>query len=160
MNEGQRSVWVSLLVLLMALICTVASFSFPADSSAFPRAVSAILVLLAVADLVGNFNGRNIVRQAPSEKRLDEVTSPSVDRGKQLRTALLVFASAPLYIGMVRLFDFEIATFVYLLTGMLVLGIRRPVMTVVISVTVVLIVKALFFVLLDVSRTTTIVFGS
>ena len=160
MNEFQRTVWFSSLVFLLALVFAVVSFGYPADSSAFPRAISTILALLAGADLVRSLRGWNNVRHAPGDSSPDAETSASLDRGRHLRTALLVFVSAPLYIGMVQVFDFEIATFVYLLTGMFVLGVRNPILVVVISVSVMLIVKVLFFVLLDVSRTTTILFGS
>lgn len=136
-----------IIALAIALVCTVVSFAYPADSSGFPRVMSVLLLVLAVMELLKVFRAGNVF-----ELKQEQTA--------QWRAALLVFASAPFYIALARLFDFEIATYVYLLSGMLVLGVRRPVTVVVVSISTLLIVKVLFFTLLDVTRAPTVFFGS
>ena len=77
-----------------------------------------------------------------------------------LTAALLVFLSAPAYVVLARLFDFEIATFVYLVVAMYALGLRKPILIVAVSIGVMVTVKGLFFVLLDVTRSSTLIFGT
>ena len=72
----------------------------------------------------------------------------------------MVLLSAPAYVALVKLFDFEIATFVFLVAGMMLLGIRKPVLIILVAVGVLIAVKFLFFVLLDVTRSSTLIFGS
>lgn len=146
----------SLLTLLLAVVCVSVAFRYPADSSGFPRAVATFLLLLAVGDLVRSAAARRGL--APDS--IDTAGSATPSDWRHFRAALLVFASAPAYIVVARLFDFEIATFVYLAAGMFALGVRNSLLIVSVSVGVMLAVKALFFVLLDVTRTSTLIFGT
>jgi len=122
--------------------------------------MSVLLVIFSSVELLRNYrlHARPAVDPVPAET--DEQPAAGVEQAAELRAALIVFMSAPVYIVLARLFDFEIATFVYLLAGMLVLGIREPVKAVLISVFVLVTVKLLFFTLLDVSRAPTLLFGS
>jgi hypothetical protein len=146
----------SLLTLLLATTCLIVAFQYPADSSGFPRAVAAFLMLLAIGDLFRSVVGRRNSYPESSANEDDVVTG----NWPHLRAALLVIASAPTYIVLARLFDFEIATFVYLAAGMLLLGVRNPLLIFSVSVGVLVAVKGLFFVLLDVTRTSTLIFGT
>ena len=142
----------SLLTLFLSVVCVIVAFQYPADSSGFPRAVAIFLMLLAASDLIRS----HIVRR----KTKGDVTDVAAIDRRNWTAALLVFASAPVYILLARLFDFEIATFVYLAAGMYTLGERNPILIVSVSVGVMVAVKGLFFVLLDVTRTSTLIFGT
>lgn len=146
----------SLLTLLLAIVCMIVAFQYPADSSGFPRAVATLLMLLAATDLIRSAAARRRPRHDSSDFGND---ADAGDR-RHWTAALLVFASAPAYVLLASLFDFEIATFVYLAAGMFALGERKPWLIVSVSVGVMLVVKGLFFVLLDVTRTSTLIFGT
>ena len=143
----------SVLTLLLGILCISIALQYSAESSGFPRAVASFLVILATADLFRN------ARAQPQPIEASGDTSSGNDR-KYLVAALLVFLSAPAYTILTRLFDFEIATFVYLVVGMYSLGMRKPILIVAISIGVLVTVKGLFFVLLDVTRSSTMVFGT
>ena len=149
---GRKSSF-SLVTLLLGVSCTIIALTYSADSSGFPRAVAILLVILAAADLL---------RTGGSEPGSAEVDSSLASGGdwQYHLVALLVFASAPVYVGLTMLFDFEVATFVYLVVGMYVLGIRNALLVVAVSTGVLLAVKGLFFVLLDVTRASTLIFGT
>ncbi len=142
----------SLLTLLLSIVCMIVVFQYPADSSGFPRAVATFLMLLAASDLIRSHSARRKTKR-------DSTDAVTIDR-RNWTAALLVLTSAPVYILLARLFDFEIATFVYLAAGMYTLGERNPILIVSVSVGVMVVVKGLFFVLLDVTRTSTIIFGT
>ncbi len=146
----------SLLTLLLAIVCMIVAFQYPADSSGFPRAVATLLMLLAASDLIRSAAARRKPKDHHGQFENDATAS---DR-RHWTAALLVFASAPAYVLLARLFDFEIATFVYLAAGMFALGERKPLLIVSVSVGVMVVVKGLFFVLLDVTRTSTLIFGT
>jgi len=146
----------SLLVLVLAIVSMFVAFRYPADSSGFPRAVAIFLMLLAASDLIGSA----AARRSPKRDSNDPADEAATRDRRQWTAALLVFASAPAYVVLARLFDFEIATFVYLAAGMISLGQRSPLLIVSVSVGVMVAVKGLFFVLLDVTRTPTFLFGT
>lgn len=143
----------SLLTLLLGVCCLAVALQYSVDSSGFPRAVSLFLIILASVDLVRNAQASRVAGDAPEE------TSPG-DNRKHLTAALLVVLSAPAYVVLARLFDFEIATFVYLVVAMYALGLRKPILIVTVSIGVLVTVKGLFFVLLDVTRSSTLIFGT
>ncbi len=146
----------SLLTLLLAVVCMTVAFQYPADSSGFPRAIATFLMFLAVADLI-----RSVIARRNPAQILDISDGEAATGNRQYSTAvLIVFLSAPVYVALVRLFDFEIATFVYLVVGMMSLGMRKPVLIVSVAIGVLVAVKGLFFVLLDVTRTSTLIFGT
>lgn len=158
MDRTQNAIIFSLIMLVIGLVCALVSFQYPADSSGFPRAMSVLLIVLCAAEFLRI--QRSHGWSASEQGHTDSGPSPSQqERSAELRAALLVLVSAPVYIMLARLFDFEIATFVYLCGGMWILGIKNPLIAVPVSVAVLVIVKLLFFTLLDVSRAPTIVFG-
>ena len=152
MNLVSREDTFSLFTLLFSIVCMIVAFQYPADSSGFPRAIATLLMLLAVSDII-----RAAVARRKTKR--DTTVTATIDR-RNWSAALLVLASAPIYVLLARLFDFEIATFVYLAAGMYMLGDRNPILIVSVSVGVMIAVKALFFVLLDVTRTSTLIFGT
>ena len=140
---------VSIITLLLGSVCLFVALQYSAESSAFPRAISVFIILLAASDLIKSARtGSFILRDG------------EVDEPIQWRAVLLVFCSAPAFIVLVKLFDFEIATFVYLVVTMVLLGVRNPFLACGVSLGVLLIVKVLFFWLLDVTRTSTLIFGT
>jgi hypothetical protein len=159
MGRTQNAIIFASIMFAIGLLSAVVSFQYPADSSGFPRAISVLLIILSAAEFLRIQRSR---RRAESQRGDTDGDSlgPPQERSAELRAALLVLVSAPVYILLARLFDFEIATFVYLCSGMWILGIKNPAVAVSVSVAVLVTVKLLFFTLLDVSRATTIVFGS
>lgn len=146
----------SLLTLVLSVTCVAVAFQYPADSSGFPRAIAIFLMTLSIADLV---------RKTSARRHSDQVLKVSdgdmASSGRQYTSAVLIVSlSAPAYVALVKLFDFEIATFVFLVAGMLLLGIRKPVLIVSVAIGVLIAVKLLFFVLLDVTRSSTLIFGT
>ncbi len=143
----------SFITFFLGACCLAVALQYSADSSGFPRAVALFLIILASADLIRTARGRTVAVDAPEEVS-------SWDDRKYLTAALLVFLSAPAYVVLARLFDFEIATFVYLVVAMYALGLRRPILIVAVSIGALVIVKGLFFVLLDVTRSATLIIGT
>jgi hypothetical protein len=159
MGKTQNEIVFSSIMFAIGLLSAVVSFQYPADSSGFPRAISILLIILSAAEFLRLQRLRR--RSERRRGKMDGDSSGSQqERSAELRAALLVLVSAPVYILLARLFDFEIATFVYLCGAVWILGIKNPAVAVSVSVAVLVIVKLLFFSLLDVSRATTIVFGS
>ena len=153
MTEFARTYLFACLTLVLGVVTGVIALQYPAASSGFPRAIALFLVVLAVVDLV---------RSARERSRVTEFGARDAEfTARQLAAAALaVFLSAPVYVGLATLFDFEVATFVYLFAGMVLLGNRNPILIATVSIGVLLTVKALFFVLLDVTRSPTLLFGS
>ena len=146
----------SLLTLALSATCVVVAFQYPADSSGFPRAIAIFLMTLSIADLIRKHSVRR-----HSDQVLKFSDGNTITSGPQYTTAvLMVLISAPVYVALVKLFDFEIATFVFLVAGMMLLGIRKPVLIVSVAIGVLIAVKVLFFVLLDVTRSSTLIFGT
>ena len=140
-----------ILMMVVASAAAVVAFAYPADSSGFVRAMSLLLLVFSAAEFW------RVRRTSESESAAPSNTGTSQS---QHRTALIVFVSAPFFIVLARLFDFEIAIFLFLVSAMVVFGYRKPVKTTLIALAVLLVVKLLFFELLDVSRAPTLVFGS
>ena len=149
MSTFVRSNLFSIITLLLGGVCLMAALQYSAASSAFPRAISIFIMLLAASDLIKSARTGRLIAQ-------DEM----VDEPTQWRAVLLVFCSAPAFVVLVKLFDFEIATFVYLVVTMVLLGVRNPFLACGVSLSVLLTVKVLFFWLLDVTRTSTLVSGT
>ncbi|MFT5481745.1 MAG: hypothetical protein ACI9GW_000390 [Halieaceae bacterium] len=143
----------SVMTMLLGVFCFTVALQYDGDSSAFPRAIAVFLLALTMVDLI-----RSARVQSPIEGISEGVSFPG--NRKYLIPALLVFLSAPVYVFLAKLFDFEIATFIYLVLGMYSLGMRKPILIVAISIGVLIAVKGLFFVLLDVTRASTLIFGT
>ncbi len=159
MRPHDRSLLFAVVLLVLAVLCLSVAFTYPYDSSGFPRGVSVVFLIFAIVHLVTS------MKDWKGQENLDEASNDGngsasgSGAGRAWVAALGVFLSAPFYILLARLFDFEIATFVYLVAGMYLLKMRRPFVVVLVAIGTLLVVKGLFFYLLDVSRAPTLVFG-
>ena len=70
----------------------------------------------------------------------------------QVRIAAAVFGAAVLYALAIQLLNFEVANYVFLVAAMYLLGQRNPIVIAGVATATMLLIKLLFFVLLDVSR--------
>ena len=136
-----RNIVFSVLVLLVSVTAGSVAFAYPADSSWFPRVLSVFLALMAIVLMISS-NGSTKAEDA------------SLYRGQasQLIYAASVFVAAVLYAIAIQFLSFEIANFLFLVAAMYLLGQRNPIVIAAVATVTMLLVKLLFFVLLDVSR--------
>ena len=126
-----------LAVLTVAIVVAVVSFGYAADSSWFPRVLSIFLGMMAVLLLFR-------IRKLPA-------VAASADQG-QLAAALHVLAAGIVYALLIQVVSIEIATYVALVGAMYFLGQRNAVVIALVATITMLLIKLLFFVMLDVSR--------
>ena len=69
-----------------------------------------------------------------------------------MRTALLVFAGGIAYSVAIQYFSFEIVNYVFMVAAMYLFGQRNPYVITLVSLAVMLLIKLLFFEMLDVPR--------
>lgn len=136
MRGPDRDRTFALLVLLGSSCAAWVAFGYEPESSWFPRVLSVFLIVLSLVLLVG--------------ARLRERTSIEVDG--QLRNALLVFAGGVAYSISIQYFSFEIVNYVFMAAAMYLFGQRNPYVITVVSLAVMLLIKLLFFEMLDVPR--------
>lgn len=141
MRALDRNIVFSLLVLLVSVTAGWVAFSYPSDSSWFPRVLSVFLGLMAMVLLVRSRK----VAVADDADFFDGQAS-------QARAAAMVFVAAVLYALAIQIVSFEIANFLFLVAAMYLLGQRNPVVIASVATATMLLIKLLFFVLLDVSR--------
>ena len=132
-----RNAWFALLTLALAIVAGWVAFGYAADSSWFPRVLCVFLGAMAVLLLMRSMRDDSIERLAS---------------GRELRSAVLVFGAGILYALMISVVSFEIANFLFLAGAMLALGQRNPWLIVGVSLASMLLIKLLFFVMLDVPR--------
>ncbi len=134
-----RNIVFALLVLLVSVTAGAVAFSYPSDSSWFPRVLSVFLGLMAMVLLVR------------IRKVADEADFFS-GQASQVWAAAIVFVAAVLYTLVIQFVSFEIANFLFLVVTMYLLGQRNPIVIASVASVTMLLIKLLFFVLLDVSR--------
>lgn len=136
-----RNVVFSVLVLLVSVTAGSVAFAYPADSSWFPRVLSVFLALMAIVLMISSRGSTDA-----------EDASLYRSQASQLNYAALVIVAAVLYAIAIQFLSFEIANFLFLIAAMYVLGQRNPIVIAGVATVTMLLVKLLFFVLLDVSR--------
>ncbi len=134
-----RNIVFALLVLLVSVTAGAVAFSYPSDSSWFPRVLSFFLGLMAMVLLVR-------IRKAADEADFFS------GQASQVWAAAIVFVAAVLYTLVIQFVSFEIANFLFLVVAMYLLGQRNPIVIASVASVTMLLIKLLFFVLLDVSR--------
>ncbi len=147
MRALNRDVIFSMLVLLGSITAGWVAFNYPADSSWFPRVLSVFLGLMAIV---------LILRSRKAAEVSDVVWTEA--QTAQARAAAIVFAATVLYALTIQFVSFEIANFLFLVTAMYVLGQRNPIVIAGVATMTMLLIKMLFFILLDVSRPQTLLF--
>ncbi|MCH8060449.1 MAG: tripartite tricarboxylate transporter TctB family protein [Proteobacteria bacterium] len=139
MRTLHRDIVLSMLVLLVSVTAGWVAFHYPSDSSWFPRVLTVFLGLMALFLLVRSLK-----------------TTGDVDmfdgQAAQARAAGIVFAAAILYALSIQFVSFEFANFLFLVVMMYVLGQRNPIVIACVATVAMLLIKLLFFVMLDVSR--------
>ena len=147
MRTLNRNVGFSVLVLLVSVTAGSVAFSYPADSSWFPRVLSVFLGLMAIVLLLNS-------RKTTNAKKASSIDA----QASQIKAAALVFVAAAVYALAIKFVSFEIANFLFLVSAMYVLGQRSPIVIASVATVTMLLVKLLFFVLLDVSRPQALLF--
>ena len=137
MSALGRDALFALLILALAATSGWVAFGYAADSSWFPRVLSVFLAAMALLLLV-----RGLRSSGPEPLSFDG----------RLRSAALVFSAGIVYAMLISLLSFEIANFLFLAGAMVALGQRNPWIVVGVSLATMLLVKLLFFVMLDVPR--------
>ena len=133
-NPGRDGAF-ALLALLVAVVAGYVAFGYAADSSWFPRVLCIFLGATSLLLFV-----RSVRRQVS-----DEIDA-------SLRATVIVFGAGILYAVSIQFVSFEIVNFLFLVAAMYLLGQRNPIVVTVVAVGVMLLVKLLFFEMLDVPR--------
>ncbi len=141
MRALNRDVVFSMLVLLGSVTAGWIAFNYPADSSWFPRTLSVFLGLMAIVLFL-------------SSRKTANIADANVFGGQvsQAGAAAFVFIAAALYAVGIQFLSFEIANYLFLVMAMYMLGQRDPIVIATVATVTMLLIKLLFFVLLDVSR--------
>ena len=141
MRALNRNVAFSMLVLLVSVTAGWVAFGYPSDSSWFPRTLSVFLGLMAIVPFLSS---RKTANTADADVFGGQVS--------QAGAAAFVFIAAALYAVAIQFLSFEIANFLFLVMAMYMLGQRDPIVIATVATVTMLLIKLLFFVLLDVSR--------
>ncbi len=141
MRALNRNVAFSLLVLLVSVTAGSVAFGYPSDSSWCPRTLSVFLGLMAIVLFLSS---RKTANKADADVFGGQVS--------QAGAAAFVFIAAALYAVAIQFLSFEIANFLFLIMAMYMLGQRDPIVIATVATVTMLLIKLLFFVLLDVSR--------
>ncbi len=147
MRALNRDVIFSMLVLLGSITAGWVAFNYPADSSWFPRVLSVFLGLMAMV---------LFLRSRKAAEVSDVIGSDA--QALQARSAAIVFAATVLYAVTIQFVSFEVANFLFLVAAMYLLGQRNPIVIAGVATVTMLLIKLLFFVLLDVSRPQALLF--
>ena len=139
MTSRSRDRWFAAVSLAIASLSGVVALGYPDGSAGFPLALCLFVGLLSLLLLV--------------RSRAGDTTAETSDQG-QLRTAAAVVAVTVTYTVLIRFVSFEVANYLFLVCTMLWLGERRILRVVIIALGMTLLIKLLFFVLLDVARPT------
>ncbi len=128
------------LTIVIAIASGTVAFGYAAESAWFPRVLSVFIGMVG-ALLLWNSRASN-------------------DTGYNLnvKTALVVFASCVVYAIAIQYVSFEIVNYVFLVAAMYLLGQRNPWVIVAVATGTMLLVKLLFFVMLDVARPVGVLF--
>ena len=141
MHSLNRDTVFSVLVLLVSVTAGWVAFSYPSESSWFPRVTAVFLGIMAIVLLARS----RVVANVEDTDCFDEQLL-------QLRTAASVFVAAIAYALAIQIVSFEIANYLFLVVAMYLLGQRNPIVITGVATATMLLIKLLFFVLLDVSR--------
>ncbi len=147
MRALNRDVVFSMLVFLGSITAGWVAFNYAADSSWFPRVLSVFLGLMAIVLFLRSRNAAEV-----SDVDWSDTRAP------QARAAAVVFAATVLYALAIQFVSFEIANFLFLVAAMYLLGQRNPIVIAGVATVTMLLIKLLFFVLLDVSRPQALLF--
>ena len=131
-----RDTMFALLVLGTSAGAAWVAFGYDADSSWFPRVLSIFLVSMSLVLLAG------------ARRRQHD----AIGLNGQGRNALLVFSAGVAYSIAIQYFSFEIVNYLFMVVAMYAFGQRNPWVVTIVSLAVMLLIKLLFFVMLDVPR--------
>ncbi len=155
MNAAQKNRFFAFSTLILAIYLGYESFSYPPESSLFPRVLAVVL---------GGLGAIFILRQIMQAKKISPsqksntlkscsvVSKGSVEDISALKSAGLVFGSIGLYALLVRIVNYEAATVIFLATMMLVLRFPKKRWVIVIACGLMGLLWAIFFHLLGVTR--------
>lgn len=149
----------SICILLVMFPAAYVAFGYAADSSWFPRILIIFLILMAFLLLArsGGFK-----TATTSDKPLPDTESndqlPATQQSDQLKAAGLVLGSLIMYIAAIKLVNFEIASYLFMVVSMWVLGNRNPVLIAIVATAVMVLLKVVFFIFLDISRPSSLFF--
>lgn len=161
MDVVQKNIIFAAGTLVLALYLGYQSFSYPPESALFPRALAVLL-----GGLSALFFLRQIIIAKNRAAEAADSSTPSNEDSKQsgedisaLRSAGLVFGSIGLYTLFILLINYEAATVIFLAAMMLVLGFARKRWILVIACGLMLLLWAIFFHMLGVTRPDSFFFG-
>lgn len=100
---------------LFSLLLVVVSFSYPKDSSDFPRFLSSVMLLLSIA----------MVFTSLRSGKFRKTQSASPFSWEKLKIPAAVFAGVSLYVFAVRFFGYYLSTLAFLGLSMTLSGSRR-----------------------------------
>lgn len=123
-----RDLLAGVVVAVVGLYLTATSFSYPAHSSGFPRALSVLLTVLALVLVVNGLRARKAVpvssqdEAAPSPDLVEP--AESVERANVGALAFTLIGGA-VYVALIPVLGFFTAATVYLIASFIILGHRR-----------------------------------
>ena len=149
----KKDIVFSTIAIGFALITGTVAFGYPTESSYFPRALSVFLGLMALLLLVrlklAKKNTRAARHTQQSQGVIDEEKAAQID---QLKSAGFVFGAIIVYVAIMNLVNYEIATVVFLTTVMVSLGYRHIIWVPAISIGLTVFLHGVFFGFLGVTR--------
>lgn len=153
MNTYRMDILFGALALVLALFSGASVLGNATASSYFPRALSLLLLVLAVGYLIALFRDR----AKPAAAAVDE--DAAEHRRVQLRSAGLVFGAVIGYAVAISVVNFEISTVLFLAAAMPLLGYRKPVVVGSVAVGMTALLYLVFFEFLGVARPESLFLG-
>lgn len=162
MSAAQKNRVFAIGTLLLAFYLGYVSFSYPSESSLFPRVLSVLMGSLGLLFLLRQILQAKKLKLSQSRASTGQCSAEFDGFGgdiNALKSAGLVFGSIGIYTLLVRLVNYEIATVIFLTAMMLVLRFSRKRWIIVISCGLMALLWAIFFHLLGVTRPESLFFG-
>lgn len=136
----------SIIAIFVASVLGVVAFDYTYESSYFPRFLALFVMAMAILLLI-----RLQLAKPDTSETIDGLTV-------QLKTAISVFAGIAVYSLGIYVFNFELATLMFLAGFMAYLGYRNIVIALLVSLAVAALLYVIFFQFLAVSRPESLLF--
>lgn len=135
----RRDLYFAITMICISLYLMVKSFSYPADSSFFPRILSILLLALSLIILLKLFRqrvGGGLLKKCEEQISMKSGMEKHKSRKKSIwkNPVIIVFSSLVLYVGITPLIGFFMASIIFMFVFLLLNGIRNWLILLVISI--------------------------
>ena len=136
----RRDLYFSISIICISLYLMMKSFSYPANSSFFPRILSILLLALSLIVLLKLFRqriGGGLLKKHEEQTSIEKFRIEKYKSGKRSiwkNPVIIVFFSLVLYVGITPLIGFFMASILFMFVFLLLNGLRNWLVLLIISI--------------------------